>query len=240
MALAARAYRRRLSEGEDRQLREFYADLRRQDIDHDESLRLTLARVLVSPDFLYRIEKPAPSSAQQPVSGEELATRLSYFLWSSLPDDELLGLAEAEQLTSTDVLLDQTRRMLRDAKTRRLAAEFAAQWLHIYDFDQHDEKSERHFPEFAGLRSAMYEESLQFFTDLFQHDGSVLSILDADYTFLNDALARYYGVPGVEGADWRRVNDVRRYGRGGILRRPRSWPGNPARRAPAPSCGATG
>ena len=107
--------------------------------------------------------------------------------------------------------------MLVDAKTRRLAVEFACQWLHIYDFDHLDEKSERHFPEFAGLRSAMYEESIQFFTDLFQHNGSVLDILDADYTFLNEDLAKYYGMPGIEGdrvAPRRRREAVFR---GGIL-----------------------
>ncbi len=215
--LAARAYRRPLSDDEARHLRDFYATLRREEIDHDEAFRLTLARVLVSPEFLYRIEKPAAGSEQQPVAPLELASRLSYFFWSSLPDEELVRVAESGQLTNTDVLLDQMRRMLHDAKTRRLAQEFAAQWLHIYEFDLHDEKSERHFPQFAEMRDAMYEESLQFFTDLFQHDGSVLSILDADHTFLNEALAEYYGVPGVTGPQWRRVDGVRQYGRGGIL-----------------------
>jgi hypothetical protein len=107
--------------------------------------------------------------------------------------------------------------MLAHANVRRLATEFAAQWLHIYEFDQHDEKSERHFPEFAGLRGAMYEESLRFFTDLFQRGGSLLEILDANHTFLNEELARHYAISGVEGAEWRRVDGVREYGRGGIL-----------------------
>ena len=115
------------------------------------------------------------------------------------------------------MLVAQTRRMLRDAKTRRLATEFACQWLHIHDFEQLDEKSERHFPTFAGLRGAMYEESIRFFTDLFQRDGSVLDILDADYTFLNEELAKHYGIPGVTGAEWRRVDGVKKYSRGGVL-----------------------
>ena len=85
------------------------------------------------------------------------------------------------------MLVAQTQRLLRDAKTRRLATEFACHWLHIDDFEHLDEKSERHFPTFVGLRGAMAEESIQFFTDLFQHNGSVLNILDADYTFLNEA-----------------------------------------------------
>ena len=115
------------------------------------------------------------------------------------------------------MLVAQTRRMLGDARARRLATEFACQWLHIHDFDALDEKSERHFPTFGALRGAMYEESIRFFTDLFQRDGSVLSILDADHTFLNEALAQHYGIPGVLGGEWRRVEGVKKFGRGGIL-----------------------
>jgi hypothetical protein len=107
--------------------------------------------------------------------------------------------------------------MLRDAKTRRLATEFACHWLLVDDFEHLDEKSERHFPTFAGLRGAMGEESTLFFTDLFQHDGSVLDIIDADYTFLNEPLAQHYGIPAVTGTEWRRVDGVKKYSRGGVL-----------------------
>jgi hypothetical protein len=107
--------------------------------------------------------------------------------------------------------------MLGDAKTRRLAVEFACQWLHIRDFDRLDEKSERHFPTFAALRGDMHEESVRFFTDLFQNNGSVLDILDADYTFLNERLAQHYAIPGVSGDEWRRVDGVKQFSRGGIL-----------------------
>jgi hypothetical protein len=100
---------------------------------------------------------------------------------------------------------------------RRLATEFACQWLHIRDFDELDEKSERHFPTFAELRGAMYEESIRFFTDLFQQDGSVLDILDADHAFLNEAMAKHYGIDGVSGPQWRRVEGVKKFSRGGIL-----------------------
>jgi hypothetical protein len=151
------------------------------------------------------------------VSDWELASRVSYFLWSSQPNDELRQLAAAGRLRETDVLVEQTRRMLRDAKVRRLATEFACQWLHIYDFDQLDEKSERHFPTFADLRGAMYEESIRFFTDIFQNDRSLLDILDADYTVLNEPLANHYGIPGVTGGEWRRVEGMKQYSRGGIL-----------------------
>jgi hypothetical protein len=217
IAWAERAFRRPFEPGEAEDLRRLYGDLRGQGLAHEESLRLTLARVLVAPAFLYRVEKPPAGKAQQPVAGFELASRLSYFLWSSLPDEELLKAAASGGLRDEEVLLAQTRRMLANAKTRRLATEFAAQWLQIYQFDQHDEKSERHFPEFAGMRSAMYEESVRFFADLFQEGGSLLDVLDANHTFLNDDLARHYAIPGVEGSQWRRVDGVRAYGRGGIL-----------------------
>lgn len=214
---AGRAYRRPLTQSETEELRGLYHKLREQEIPHDEALRLTLARVLVAPTFLYRLEKPGPGSAQTAVSDWELASRLSYFLWSSQPDAELRELAAAGRLRQPGVLVAQARRMLKDARVRRLATEFGCQWLHIHSFDTLDEKSERHFPTFAGLRGAMYEESILFFTDLFQNDRSVLSLLDSDHTFLNEALAKHYGIPEVTGADWRRVDGVRKFSRGGIL-----------------------
>lgn len=217
LSFADRAWRRPLTMKEQQQLRGLYTSLREQELSHDEALRLTLARVLVAPAFLYRLEEPGPGSEPVLVSDWELASRLSYFLWSSAPDDELRSLAAAGKLQDPDVLAAQARRMLRDPKARRLATEFACQWLQIYNFDKLDEKSERHFPTFPELRGAMYEESIQFLTDLFQNDRSVLNLIDADYTFLNEALARHYGIPGVEGSHWRRVDGVRPHGRGGVL-----------------------
>ena len=181
------------------ELRALYRKLRSEEIPHDEAIRLVLARVLVSPAFLYRMESPPPGEKAAPVSDYELASRLSYFLWSSMPDRELREAAASGRLHRPDVLAAQARRMAKDPRVRRLATEFACQWLHIYDFDSLDEKSPRHFPTFAGLRSAMHEEAILFFTDLFQNDGSVLSVLDGDHTFLNEALAKHYGIPGVTG-----------------------------------------
>ena len=213
---AARAYRRPLSAGEQDRLRGLYRRLRDEEMDHEEAFRLTLARMLVSAPFLYRLEE-APAGPGGPVSDWELANRLSYFLWSSLPDEELRSLAAAGRLRDPEVLSRQARRLLRDPRVRRLATEFACQWLHIHEFDTLDEKSEKHFPEFAGLRADMYEESIRFFADLFQRDASLLTLLDSDHTFLNPRLARFYGVDGVEGDGWRRVDGVRPLGRGGIL-----------------------
>jgi hypothetical protein len=214
---AGRAYRRPLSEDEAERLRALYGTLRAEGLPHDEAIRLLIARVLASPGFLYRLEEPGPGAEAKPVSGRELASRLSYFLWSSLPDEELNALADGGRLTETDTLLAQSRRMLADDRVRRLAIEFGCQWLHVREFDQFDEKSVEHFPEFRDLRDDMYEESIRFFTDLFQHDRSILSLLNADHTFLNAMLAAHYGIPGVDGNEWRRVDNVRQYGRGGIL-----------------------
>ncbi len=235
------AYRRPLSDGEKDELRGLYRKLRAEGIAHDEAIRLTLARTLVAPAFLYRAEKPVVGEKPGPVNDWELATRLSYFLWSSAPDAKLRAAAAGGQLGNPDVLAAETRRMMRDPRVRRLATEFACAWLHIYDFDELSEKSDRHFPTFTGLRGAMYEESIRFFTDLFQNDRPVLNILDADYSFLNADLAKHYGIPfevrsekgevrsGTSAAaltsplspltsnGWQRVDGVKRFSRGGIL-----------------------
>jgi hypothetical protein len=215
--LAALAYRRPLSTEEADGLRALYARLREEEVSHDEAFRLTLARVLTSPTFLYRLEKAATGAKSAPVSDWELASRLSYFLRSSAPDEPLREAAAAGRLSDPDEIAAQARRLLKAPEARRLAAEFACQWLDVYGFDALDEKSERHFPTFKDLRGAMYEEAIRFFADLFQSDASVLSIFDADHAFLNEALAKHYGVPGVIGPEWRRVDGVRKFGRGGIL-----------------------
>jgi hypothetical protein len=217
IGLAERAWRRPLSPGEAGDLRGLYRRLRDEEIPHEEAVRLTLTRVLVAPAFLYRAEKPAPGKEPGPVSDWELATRLSYFIWSSLPDEELRAAAARGALGDPEALAAQARRMLRDPRVRRLAVEFACVWLHVHGFDELSEKSERHFPAFAGLRKSMYEETILFFTDLFRRDGSVLEVLDADHACLDGARARHYGIPGVEGEGWRRVEGVRRFSRGGVL-----------------------
>ncbi|HAV61611.1 MAG TPA: hypothetical protein DCY13_04505 [Verrucomicrobiales bacterium] len=244
LKFAEGAYRRPLTAEEQDELRGLYAKLRDEEIGHDDAIRLTLARTLVAPAFLYKLEQPPPGDQPGPVNDWELATRLSYFLWSSAPDVELRAVAAGGNLQNPDMLVAQTRRLLQDPRVRRLATEFACAWLHIYDFDELGEKSERHFPTFNDLRGAMYEETIRFFTDLFQNDGSVLDILDADYAFLNAELAKHYGVPDSllrssgrksdqtnagdgqsrltsadtsRDDDWQRVDGLKQLGRGGIL-----------------------
>lgn len=217
LKFAENAYRRPLKDAEQEELRGLYRKLRAQEISHSDAIRLTLARVLVSPAFLYRAEEPGQGDQPAPVNDWELATRLSYFLWSSTPDDELRQLATLGKLNDPHVLSAQAHRMVHDPRVRRLATEFACTWLHIYDFESFDEKSERHFPTFAALRGSMYEEAIRFFTDVFQNDASVLSFFDANHTILNQALAEHYGIPGVTNVDWQRVDGVKQFGRGGIL-----------------------
>lgn len=218
---APRAWRRPLTEPEQEELHDLYQTLRTKDVAHEEAVRLVLARVLTSPAFLYRGETAGPEAVSTQISDWELATRLSYFLWSSAPDEELRAVAASGTLHSDEVLIAQTRRMLHDGRVRRLATEFGCQWLHIRDLATLDEKSERHFPTFVDLRDEMQEEAVRFLMDLFQADRSVLSLIDADHSFMNAALAKHYGIEleggDLSGDDWQRVDGLRARGRGGLL-----------------------
>ncbi len=215
--LAERAWRRPLAETEKKEMRGLYETLRKKELPHERAIRLTLARVLTSPAFLYRLEKPAAGAKAAPVTNRELGNRLSYFLWSSMPDAELQRALSGKIPVGDKLVSEQARRMLRDGRTRRLAVEFACQWLGIREFDTDDGKNEKLYPEFKKLRGAMYEESVRFFEDMFRNDGSILDLLNADHTFLNESLAKHYGIGAVNGSDWRRVEGARAKGRGGIL-----------------------
>lgn len=215
---AEQAWRRPLQSEERTELKGLYQSFRDLKLSHAEAIQMLLARVLVSPTFLYRSEHVSPGIEPTTVTDWELASRLSYFLWSSLPDQELRELAAQNRLHEPEVLKSQVKRMLRDPKVRRLAIEFGCQWLHVRDFDQFDEKSQRHYPEFTEMRAAMYEEVVRFFTDLFTENRPVLNILDADYVFVNGRLADFYGLTSKKrNAEWERISGVRNQSRGGIL-----------------------
>ncbi len=218
LAFAERAYRRPLQPREKAELRSLYETIRAKGAPHAEAFRGVLARILVAPAFLFRIEHSPKGKMPGAVNDWELATRLSYFLWSSLPDEELRTLAESKKLRDPVVLASQVQRMLKDEKAQSLAVEFGTQWIHVRGFDTFDEKNERMFPVFNyTLRNAIYQETIHFFLDFFRNDRPILSLLDADYAFLNETLARHYGIPGVKGDAFRKVDGVRKYGRGGVL-----------------------
>jgi hypothetical protein len=221
LLLAERAWRRPLTTAEQQRLRSFYTSLREEArLEHTPAMRALLARILVAPAFLYRSESGEGDSGVVPLSDWELAGRLSYFLWSSLPDDELRRAAAAGELRDTGQLAIQARRMLRDPKARRLAAEFFGQWFGFYRFDGYRGIDAGRFPEFdESLKAAMHEEAVSFFEYIVHEDRPVSEILFADYAFVNATLARHYGMDAAElPADRHiRVGDVAAHHRGGLL-----------------------
>jgi hypothetical protein len=182
---------------------------------------LALSSVLVNPKFLFRIERDPPGVAPgvaYRVSDVELASRLSFFLWSSIPDDELLDLAERGQLSNPDVLDEQTRRMLADERSRSLVTNFAGQWLHLRNLESTTPDG-RLFPDFDdNLRQALREETERFFESVIREDRGVLDLLKTDATYLNERLAKHYGIPHVYGSRFRRVQLDADSRRGGLLR----------------------
>jgi hypothetical protein len=221
--LATRAYRREISQQELARLLKLVATARAQGDSFEAAIQLALQAILVSPHFLFRVEldpQAAGAGPVRPLNEYELASRLSYFLWSSMPDDELFDLAARGKLRED--LDRQVRRMLGDAKSKALVENFAGQWLQLRNLDlAAPDKSQ--FPAFDDdLRRAMRTESEMFFAAIVREDRSVLELLDADFTFVNARLARHYGLSGVEGDQFRRVSLPRGgpealQARGGVL-----------------------
>jgi hypothetical protein len=198
LTFASRAWRRPLTLGEKASLRSFYQRSRTvNQLDHDAAIRALIARVLVSPAFLYRVETIAPGQerAERPLNAWELASRMSFFLWSSIPDDELRRAAAAGELNDPSMLAKQVKRMTADPKARRFATEFFGQWLGFYHFDEYRGVDTGRFPEFTDdVKSAMYDEAISTFEHIVRRDRPVSEILAADYTFLNKPLAKFYGI----------------------------------------------
>jgi mono/diheme cytochrome c family protein len=204
--LARRAYRRPVTDADVQPLLAIYNAGRAEGF--DAGIQQALERVLVSPQFLFRIEKdPATVAANgvYRISDVELASRVSFFLWSSIPDDELLNVAAAGKLKDAAVLEQQVRRMLADPRSETLASNFAAQWLFLRDVETKT-PSPRFFPDFnLSLAQDFERETELFLHSVFRDDRSVLDLLRANYTFVNERLARHYGIPNVFGTNFRRV-----------------------------------
>ncbi len=218
---ASRAWRRPLTPADKDRLRAFYTHSREvAKLDHDKAVRTLLTRVLVSPAFLYKFE-PVAQSGITPLSNWELASRLSFFLWASVPDEELRRAAAAGELAQPSQLERQVKRMLADAKARRFSEEFFGQWLGFYRFDQYRGVDTGRFPEFTDeVKSAMYNEAVTFFEHLLRQDRPVREMFNANYTFLNKALAKHYGIKKEVSATntMERVDGVNAFQRGGMLR----------------------
>jgi hypothetical protein len=272
LQFAEHAYRRPLTQTERDDLLAYYHQLRtKNDLSHEDAIRDLIVSVLMSPDFLYRLDlssdlrhptalnQPPPnlSSAlgrpnreqpnrerpnraatvkeryttipissgsstdrSQPLSPYALASRLSYFLWASMPDDELLHHAASGDLQKPTILVSQTRRMLKDPRVLGLATEFTGNWLSFRQFETNNSVDRARFPTFNNdLREAMFQEPIRFMEDLVSNNRSVLNLIYGDYTFVNPPLAQHYGIPGIVGDTntWVRIDDASRFARGGLL-----------------------
>jgi hypothetical protein len=222
--LVRRAFRRATTDSDLESLLSFYQQARTGK-SFDIGIEMALRRILADPEYVFRFEPPpAEVKPNRPyrISDTELASRLSFFLWSSIPDDELLQLATQGKLHDPAVLAQQTRRMLNDPRSHALVTNFAGQWLYLRDLKSSDPDS-REFPDFDdNLRKAFQQETEMLFESILREDRSVLDLLNADYTFVNERLAKHYGIPGIYGPDFRRVqvpSDARRglLGQGSML-----------------------
>ncbi|HTK75269.1 MAG TPA: DUF1592 domain-containing protein [Gemmataceae bacterium] len=218
--LMRRAYRRPVGDADVERVLPFYREARR-DADFDAGIESALSAILVGREFLFRVEREptgvAPHTAY-PISDLEVASRLSFFLWSSIPDDELLDVAARGDLQKPDVLAKQARRMLADPRSRSLVTNFASQWLYLRNLDSIN-PDPRLFPDFDdNLRQAMRRETELLFEEIVREDRSVLDLLKSDHAWLNERLAKHYGIPHVYGPRFRRVALEPGSERGGLLR----------------------
>ena len=219
--LAEKAYRRPLEGEEAESLRAFYRRLIVEDgLSHEQAVRDTLVSVLVSPHFWFRMDMPAGLPEVHPLPSLALANRLSFFLWSSMPDEALMADANSEKLLESEVLMHHFRRMIRDPRMERFATEFLGNWLGFRRFEEHNSVDRERFPAFTpALREAMFQEPIRFFCDLVLNQGSALECLFADHTMVNALLADHYGLempPQVASQGWARLS-VGDSGRGGLL-----------------------
>ena len=223
--LVRRAFRRGPVDADTESLLSLYQQARNESGNFEAGIEMVLRRILADPEFVFRFEPSpvnVPPGGSYRISDTELASRLSFFLWSSIPDDELLDLAIQGKLHEPAILAQQARRMLRDPRSHALVTNFAGQWLYLRELKNSTPDS-REFPDFNdNLRRAMQRETEMLFESILREDRPVLDLLDADYTFVDERLAKHYGIPNVYGPDFRRVpapSDDRRglLGQGSIL-----------------------
>lgn len=218
LQLARRAFRRPVALPDVGAPLDFYTQTRDEGGTFDAGIRAGLTRILSSPRFLYRIEEDPsdlPAGEAVEVGDVDLASRLSFFLWSSIPDEELLALAEAGQLREPGVLDAQVRRMIADDRSDALVSDFTGQWLQLRNLESKVQPEILMFPDFDdNVRQAFRRETEMLFAYVLREDRSLLELLDADYTFVNERLAKHYGIPGVYGSRFRKVTvtDPRRQG----------------------------
>jgi hypothetical protein len=219
-AFATRAFRRPIDTTEITRLLALFNSGTKRGETYEKAVKFALKAVLVSPSFLFRVETDKPvaaGSTAAALNDYELATRLSYFLWASMPDDELFRLAASKKLHTPAILDQQVRRMLLSLKCRDLSESFAGQWLRVRDLYTSRKPDPGRYPNYSpALRDAMYNEPVEFFAGLLRNDRPLIDLLDADYTYLNEDLAKFYGVPDVSGDKFRKVN-LADHRRGGVL-----------------------
>jgi len=221
LMLAERAYRRPLTQAESDELMGYYRELRDvEGLHHEEAIQDMWVSVLVSPKFSYRLDLLSDSEQPRALGDYELASRLSFFLWSTIPDAELLQHAAKGDLHEPEVLKQQTRRMLAEERVRGLATEFGGNWLDFRRFEEHNSVDRQRFPSFDDeLRSAMFEEPVRYFMDIAQQDRSILEFILGERTLVNRVLAEHYGMQGLTftNDEWLEVPNADEYGRGGVL-----------------------
>ncbi|MCE9562663.1 MAG: DUF1592 domain-containing protein [Planctomycetes bacterium] len=219
-AFAEHAYRRPLTDAERAKVTQFYLDIcANKEHGTEAAVRASIARVLVSPHFCFRLDVAPSGESVAALSDLALASRLSYFIWSSAPDEELLAVAKAGKLHEEPVLREQVRRMLKDPKVSRFALEFFGQWLGYREFMTQEAVNRQAFPAFDdALKQAMFEEPTRLTTHLIQRDLPILGLLNSDTTFVNKKLAGHYGLPfNGQSGEWEQVSGLHAVGRGGAL-----------------------
>ncbi len=211
-----RAFRRPVTDADTAYVLKFYDEVRMRSANLEEAIRETFVMILVSPDFLYQLE-PNPTSGPRLLTQHELATRLSYFLWSTTPDNELTALADSRELTKPTILAAQARRLLRSPQSREFVNHFTDQWLDLSGIDR-IAINPTYYPEFDDkLKASMCEETKAFFAELLNHNLSALNLIDSDFVMLNAELAKHYGLDGPRGGEFERVPLPGDSHRGGLL-----------------------